>query len=150
MHFQLFNEKASCLRVRDAGPTAVSPCKSRGIQEPRIKRLAQRHNRAAICGFEPGTCRSLIMRDHGLNLILSAIMDSSSNNTGWPQKKRTGYFPQYVDAITGITISVYELTSPWPENNDTKISNFGSVTLFSRAHFVRQCRGPNFSLFSLN
>ena len=38
--------------------------------------------------------------------------------TGWPRKNRTAYFPQYVDAITDI--SVYEVTSP--EQNDTKIT----------------------------
>ena len=46
--------------------------------------------------------------------------------TGWPRKNGTAYFPQYLDAITGIT--VYGVTSP--EKNDTKISNFGSVVCF--------------------
>ena len=45
---------------------------------------------------------------------------------GWP-KNGTVYFPpQYVDTISGI--SVYEVTSP--EQNDTKISKFGSVVCF--------------------
>ena len=43
-----------------------------------------------------------------------------------PEKNRTAYFPQYVDAITGI--SMYEVTSP--EKNDTKINNLGSVVYF--------------------
>ena len=44
------------------------------------------------------------------------------------QKKGTAYiyFPQNVDAITGIL--VYAVTAP--EKNDTKISNFGSVVYF--------------------
>ena len=42
-------------------------------------------------------------------------------------------------------VSVDEVSS---EKNDSKISNFGSVVLFSMAHFVRQCRGPKFSIFS--
>ena len=50
-----------------------------------------------------------------------------SRYTGWPRKNGTGYFSQYVDAIT-VLVSVYEVTSP--EKNDTKISNFGSVVCF--------------------
>ena len=38
--------------------------------------------------------------------------------TEWPRKNGTGYFPQYVDAITGISVWV---TSP---EKHTKISNF--------------------------
>ena len=36
---------------------------------------------------------------------------------------------------------MHEVTSP--EKNDTKISNFLFSIFFSRAHFVRQCQGPN-------
>ena len=61
-----------------------------------------------------------------------------------PEKNGTAYFPQYVDAITGISVFM-RLTSP--EENYTKITNFG---LFSGAHFVRQCQDPKFSLFSSN
>ena len=39
-----------------------------------------------------------------------------------PEKNGTGYFLQYVDALTGM-VSVYGITSP--EKNYTKISNFG-------------------------
>ena len=48
------------------------------------------------------------------------------NIQGGPGKKteRPYKFPQYVDTITGI----YEVTPP--ENNDTKISHFGSVVYF--------------------
>ena len=58
---------------------------------------------------------------------------------GGPEKNGTGYFLQYVDAITGIRI--------WGnfsrEKNYTKISNFGSAQVcFLAAHFVRQCRDP--------
>ena len=38
-------------------------------------------------------------------------------------------------------VSVDEVSSP--EKNDTKISNFDSVSLFSRAQIVRQCQGSN-------
>ena len=54
-------------------------------------------------------------------------------------------FHQYVDAITGV----YEVTSP--EKKLYQDHQFWFSSLFSRAHFVRQCRGPKFSLrlFSL-
>ena len=62
------------------------------------------------------------------------------------QQKRNGiYFPQNMDAITNI--SLYEVISPeekWYQDQQFWVS------LFSRAHFVRQCRGQKFSLFSLN
>ena len=46
------------------------------------------------------------------------------------------------NAILPQLVSVYEVTSP--EKNDTEIiSNLGSIVFFSRAHFVRQCRGLN-------
>ena len=80
-----------------------------------------------------------------IGLKMCVLNKRQWDNTGWPRKNGTAYFPQYVDAITGI--SVWEATSP--EKNDTKISNFGSISsLFSRAHFVRQCWGPKFFLFS--
>ena len=65
---------------------------------------------------------------------------------GEPKKTRNGiYFPQSaVDAIPGIIV-----WGKYPEKNDTKISNIGSV-LFSRTHFVRQFHDPKFSLFSWN
>ena len=46
-------------------------------------------------------------------------------------------------------VSVYEVTSL--ENNDTKISNFGSIVCFL-GHICEamQCQGPKFPLFSLN
>ena len=45
--------------------------------------------------------------------------------TGWLSKNGTAYFPQYVNAITDNSIEVAS-----PEENDTKISNFGSVVRF--------------------
>ena len=65
--------------------------------------------------------------------------------TGWPRKNGTGYFPQYVDAITGIRV--------WGDFSWEKLcqdQQFWFSSLFSRAHFVRQCRGPKFFLFSIN
>ena len=52
------------------------------------------------------------------------------NYTEWPRRKKkkngTAYFPQCLDAITGI--SVCEVTSP--EKNYSTITNFGSVVFF--------------------
>ena len=61
---------------------------------------------------------------------------------GGPEKNGMAYFPQYVDAITVISV--------WgnsPDKNDTKISNFGTVVCFlGETHFVRQCRDPKLSV----
>ena len=65
--------------------------------------------------------------------------------TGWPRKNETAYFPQYVDVITGI--------SNWGNFSWEKLyqdHQFWFSSLFSRTHFVRQCRDPKFPLFSLN
>ena len=63
--------------------------------------------------------------------------------TGWPKKteQQTSHnmWMQY-------WYQVGELSS---EKNDTKISNFWFISLFSMAHFVRQYWGPKFSLFQL-
>ena len=64
---------------------------------------------------------------------------------GGPEKNRTAYFPQYVDKI--IVISVGGNFS-WEKRYLDYQYWFSS--LFFRAHFVRQCRDPKFSLFSLN
>ena len=45
--------------------------------------------------------------------------------TGWPRKNRTGYFPQYVDAIAGINLWGNFSWEKW-----YNISNFGSVVCF--------------------
>ena len=66
--------------------------------------------------------------------------------TGWPIKSGTAYnFQQYRDAIIGI--SVWSSFS-WEKRYQDE--QFWFRSLFSREHFVRQCRGLNFSLFSLN
>ena len=46
---------------------------------------------------------------------------------GGPENNRMAYFPQYVDAITDISVWG-KVTSP--EKNYTKISNLGSVVGF--------------------
>ena len=59
-------------------------------------------------------------------------------------KNRTAYIHHNVDAITGISV--------WGNFTWEKLyqeQQFCFSSLFSRAHFVRQCRGPKFSLFSL-
>ena len=66
--------------------------------------------------------------------------------TGWPRKKWDGILP----AIGGCNnwyqcIWVIFSWEKWYQNQP-----FWFSSLFSRAHFVRQCRGPNFFLFSLN
>ena len=65
--------------------------------------------------------------------------------TGRPSKHGMGYFLQYVDAITGISVWG---NSSWEKRY--QYQQFWFNNMFSRAHFVRQCRGPKFSLFSLN
>ena len=65
---------------------------------------------------------------------------------GGPEKENgTAYFPQYVDAITGI-IAVWGNFS-W-EKNDTKISNFGSVVCFLGHILWDSVEAPNFPPFS--
>ena len=76
---------------------------------------------------------------------LCVIWDISESYTGWPRKNRTGYFPQYVDAITGISVWGNFSWEKWYQDQQFLFSS-----LFSRAHFVRQCQGPQFSLFSFN
>ena len=64
--------------------------------------------------------------------------------TGWPNKNRMAYFPWYKDAITAISgwcIFSWEL---W--NQDQQ---FWFSSLFSMAHFVRQCPRPNIFPFQL-
>ena len=76
-----------------------------------------------------------------------------SNNAVWSclvlyrvaHKNRTAYSPQYVDAITGISVWGNFSWEKWNQDQQFWFSSW-----FSRAHFVRQCRGPKFSLFSLN
>ena len=64
--------------------------------------------------------------------------------TGWPIKTKRHTSHNYEDAII---ISVWGNFSweGWYQDQQ-----FGFSSLFSRAHFVRQCRVPIFSLFSLN
>ena len=63
--------------------------------------------------------------------------------TGWPRKNGMAYFPQYVDAITGISVWGNFSWEKWYQDQQ-----FWFSTLFSRAHFVRQCWGPKFSIYS--
>ena len=65
--------------------------------------------------------------------------------TWWPRNNGTGYFPRYVDAITSIRVWGSFSWEKWYQDQQ-----FWFSSLFSRAHFGRQCRGPKFSLFSLN
>ena len=60
-------------------------------------------------------------------------------------KNRMAYFPQYVDAITSISVWGNFSWETWYQDQQ-----FWFSSLFSKAHFVRQCRVPQFSLFSLN
>ena len=64
--------------------------------------------------------------------------------TGRPIKKRTAYFLQYVDRI--ISIGVRGNLS-WEKGYQNQ--QFWFSSLFSMAHFVRQCRVPKFPLLSL-
>ena len=54
--------------------------------------------------------------------------------TGWPRKNGTGYFPQYVDAITDISVWGNFSWEKWFQVQQFWFSSFSS------AHFVRQCR----------
>ena len=60
--------------------------------------------------------------------------------TGWPRENGTGYFPQYMDVNTGI--SVWGRTSP--KKSDTKISNFGSVVCFLEQILWGNVKAHNF------
>ena len=66
--------------------------------------------------------------------------------TGWPpppsKKNRTAYFPQHVDVITVINVWGNFSWEKWYQGHKCWFSS-----LFSRAHFVRQCWGQNISLF---
>ena len=64
--------------------------------------------------------------------------------TGWPRKNGTAYFPQYVDAITSINVLG---NFSWEKLYQDQ--QFWFSSLFSRAHFVRQWRGPNLFPFQL-
>ena len=64
--------------------------------------------------------------------------------TGWPIKKWKGILPTLCGCtITGMHYNWYQRMRPLLRKMTTKISNFGWFSsLFSRAHFVRQRRGP--------
>ena len=57
--------------------------------------------------------------------------------TGWPRKKRMAYFLRYVDAITDISVWGNFSWDKWYQDH-----KFWFSSLFSREHFVRQCRDP--------
>ena len=63
------------------------------------------------------------------------------------QKKKTEWhtIPQYVDAITGISVWGNFSWEKWYQDDH----KFWFSSLFSRAHFVRECWGQKLSLFSL-
>ena len=66
--------------------------------------------------------------------------------TAWPRKNGKVYFPQNVDAITNISVwGNFSWEKKWYQDHQLRFSS-----LFSRAHFVRQCRGLKFSIISLN
>ena len=48
-----------------------------------------------------------------------------NHNTGWPRKNGTGYFPHYVDAITGISVWDNFSWEKWYQDQQ-----FGSVVCF--------------------
>ena len=80
-----------------------------------------------------------------LNEQISHCRSRNENYTGWPRKNGMGYFPQYVDAITGIGIWGNFSWEKWYQDQQ-----FWFSSLFSTAHYVRRCRGPKLPLFSLN
>ena len=53
-------------------------------------------------------------------------------HTGWPRKNGTAYFPQYVDAITGIRVWG---NFSW-EKLCTKITNFGLIAVCFLRHIL--------------
>ena len=65
--------------------------------------------------------------------------------TGWPIKNGMAYFPQYVAAITNISVCGNFSWEKWYQDQQVWFSS-----LLSRAHFVRQCRVKKFPPFSLN
>ena len=80
-----------------------------------------------------------------LKSYIAEPSDSFSYYTGWPRENGMAYFPQYVDAITDISV--------WGNFSWEKLYQdqlFWFSNFISRAHFVRQCRGPKFSICSLN
>ena len=64
---------------------------------------------------------------------------------GGPEKNGTEYFPRYVDTLTNISVWDNLSWEKWYQDEQDWISS-----LFSRAHFVKQCRGLKFSHSSLN
>ena len=76
---------------------------------------------------------------------ITSINRMSLTYTGWPRKNRTGYFPQYVDTITGISVWGNFSWEKWYQDQPFWFSSI----FFPTAHFVRQCRSPK-SIFSLN
>ena len=64
---------------------------------------------------------------------------------GGPGKNGMAYFPQYVDAITNISV-----WGNFSWENDTKITNFGSRVFFQGHILWGNVEASNFSLFSLN
>ena len=82
-------------------------------------------------------------RHRGLFASVIIMIIITGSYTGWPIKNRMAYFPQYVDAITGISVWGNFSWEKWYQDH-----KFWFSSLFSRAHFVRQCRGPKISLLS--
>ena len=108
-------------RARSPPPTSGDPTQSVGGVEERL------HNMESYLKVKSGI----------LHWILAKYRVA--------QKNGTGYFPQYVDAIIGISVWANFSWEKWYQDQQ-----FWFSSLFSRAHFVRQCRGPKFSLFSLD
>ena len=72
------------------------------------------------------------------------MVQPSFHYTGWPIKSRMAYFQHYRDSITVISV--------WGNFSWEKLyqdQQFWFSSLSSREHFMRQCRGLKFSLFSL-
>ena len=92
-----------------------------------------------------GTSEPIDSTSHSQEWYICILTASVIHYTGWPpQKWYSIYFPQYVDAITGISVWG-NLWEKWYQDQQ-----FWFSSLFSRSHFVRQCQAPNLSLFSLN
>ena len=108
------------------------------LVRPYVHKVRKSSSHAHILGLEP---EEFIFIDY---LHVQCECPSGSQLYRVAQKNGTGYFPQYVDAVTGI--SVWGNFS-WEKRYQDQLFWFSS--LFSRAHFVRQCRGPKCSLFSL-
>ena len=103
------------------------------------------HCNAVFC-FRKCTCEKSVFSLCASNAYnLSNLWSIWRQYTGWPRRNGTGYFPQYVDAITDVSVWGNCSLDKWYQDQQ-----FGFSSLLSRVRFVRQFRSPKFFLFSLN